>query len=351
MNETPLLLADMVDRLFTDHVTPSLLASVEAGQWPQSLWSLVEEQGLTRPLVPEERGGMAATWHDAYVILRAVGRHCVPLPLPETIAASWLLALAGLEPPDGPATLAVVGPASPLTIAGSAQDRRLIGVLRHVPWGRAVETIVTLIREGDGTLVVKIPRREAAVRPGINLAGEFRDTLSFNDHPVEISPIPLAWDSNNIETIGALLRSAQMGGALSDLVERSAGYAQERQQFGRPISKYQAIQHHLAVLAAEAAAAEVAAEAAFLAADQGDPSFPIAVAKVRAGQAVAHAVGLAHQIHGAIGFTMEHPLQWRTRRLLSWRTEFGGDRQWAVFIGERVLEWGADGFWPRLTTL
>ena len=66
MNETQQILNDMVGRLLADHVTEALLAEAEKGHWPQALWRLVEDQGLTQPLVPVPRGGMGFSWHDAF---------------------------------------------------------------------------------------------------------------------------------------------------------------------------------------------------------------------------------------------------------------------------------------------
>lgn len=97
MNETAPILAQMVDRLFADHVDMALLASANEGRWSQELWTLVEDQGLPGSLIPEGQGGMGVSFHDAFVIVSAAGRHRAPVPLPETMAASWLLAMAGTQ--------------------------------------------------------------------------------------------------------------------------------------------------------------------------------------------------------------------------------------------------------------
>ena len=347
MNETQQILDDMVGRLLVDHVTESLLAETEQGYWPKSLWRIVEEQGLTLPLVPAHCGGMRFSWHDAYRIIRACGGHCVPMPLPETIAASWLLAEVGLAVPAGPLTLAS-DQTGQLKLAHTDEEWRLTGCIARVPWGRIAGSVVLAVKDGQEILVVRAPREHCIVKPGTNLAGEWRDDLIFNDEPVEVARCDRIFSFDLVGVLGAMLRSAQIAGACTAVLARTRTYANDRHQFGRAIGKQQAVQHNLAVLAAESAAAEVAAEAAFLAADRGDPSFLAAAAKVRAGLTVSRVVGLAHQVHGAIGFTLEYPLQWTTRRLMSWRTEFAGDRQWAVSFGRRILELGADGFWPYL---
>jgi len=126
-------------------------------------------------------------------------------------------------------------------------------------------------------------------------------------------------------------------------------YATERKQFGRPIGNFQAIQHNLAILAGHVAAAGSAAEWAFRAADRGEPAFEVAVAKVRAGEAAGIGAGIAHQAHGAIGFTYEHSLHHATRRLWAWREEFGNETHWATQLGHMVAARGADALWPFIT--
>lgn len=349
MSETTAILAEMVDRLLADHVDQRLLDAAEDGCWAKDLWALVESQGLTLTLVPEAQGGIGATFADAFAIVRACGRHRAPLPLPETIAAGFLLASVGLDVPAGPLGLAGAQPRDRLRLERNGAGWLLSGSVRRVPWGRLASAIVLPVTYDDEILIVRAPRMGCTVENGSNLAGEFRDTILYSDHPVDAAPWQRDVSNDPAAVVGAMIRSGQMAGALSDILGRSVTYANDRQQFGRPIAKQQIIQQNLAVLATEAAAVEVAAEVAFLAADQRDAEFLIAVAKVRSGIAVPQAVAIAHQVHGAIGFTLEHPLHWSTRRLMSWRTEFGSDRHWAVILGRQVLDLGASGFWPKVT--
>ena len=141
-----------------------------------------------------------------------------------------------------------------------------------------------------------------------------------------------------------------MAGAIESLLQQCVRYSTERRQFGRPIGNFQAIQHNLAVLAGHAAAASIAAERAFAAADSGNLAFHVAAAKIRAGEAAGIAAGLAHAVHGAIGFTYEHSLHFATRRLWSWRAEFGGESHWSAELGRHVTARGADLLWPDLTS-
>jgi len=222
-----------------------------------------------------------------------------------------------------------------------------------VPWGRRAGYAVFVGPDGRR---VGLVRTDAAadVRPGESIAREPRDRVVFSGaKPVAMGDAALPRDA--VRLYGALVRSAQMAGALDAILAQAVRYAGERVQFGRPIGQFQIIQQELARLAGDVAAAGVAAEAAFAAAaradaDPGfDPTFEVAVAKTRIGEAVDRATSIAHQTHGAIGFTYEHGLHFATRRLWAWRAEYGSDAFWAGELGRMALARGADALWPDLT--
>ena len=137
------------------------------------------------------------------------------------------------------------------------------------------------------------------------------------------------------------------------MLARTVDYAHDRVQFGKAIGSFQVIQQQLAVFGSEAAAVACAARAAFRSAARakagGDAHFEIAAAKLRANLAVETATAVAHQVHGAIGFTREHDLRHYTQRLLAWRSEFGSDRHWSEALGQAVISRGVDTFWADLT--
>jgi len=151
------------------------------------------------------------------------------------------------------------------------------------------------------------------------------------------------------ELFCTMLLAAKMAGALQAALDLSIEYTRQRQQFGKPLASFQAIQQQLAVFAEETAAANMAAAAAFRAADRGDAWFEIACAKLRANQAARISTGIAHQVHGAMGFTAEYRLQHLTRRLWKWGSEHGNERYWADRIGARVAARGPENFWPDMT--
>jgi len=338
MSETARLFAETAERLFAEEATRAVKEAAESGTYPEKLWRVADAAGLLGALVPEDAGGAGANWAEAHAIVRAAGAHGVPAPVGETILAAGLLAACGIAIPDGPLTVL------PGAMEISAQG--VSGMMRRVPWGRVAKAGIAV--SGGRLLLVDIA--EARVTPGVNLAREPRDDLALDGARVmAAAALPAHWSGDVLFQAGATLRAAQMAGAIGRVLEMTVRYAGERVQFGRPIARFQAVQQSLAMLAGEAAAAARAAEAAFAALDSGPGPHEAAVAKIRAGEAAGKAAAIAHQVHGAIGFTYEHDLHFLTKRLWSWRSEFGSESEWAVLLGRAFAGARGEALWPALT--
>jgi acyl-CoA dehydrogenase len=350
MSEISTLLAETCARLFADLVTADSLRAAETGAWPGDLWSALEENGLTRALVPEADGGAGVTWQDAAPILHAAGYHGAPVPLAETIVAGWLLAQAGQTVPEGAIALAAGDGA--LTLSGSAG---VSGRLDRVPWGQAAAHVLAVAEQDGQPKLVLLGQESATAEADMNIGRDPRDGMTFDGAvPVAVADLPAGMDADVLLVYGALARSVQMAGAAAAVLDHCVRYAGEREQFGRPLAKFQAIQHQIAGLATEAAAAQIAAQTACRAADRIDPAggldFEVATAKIRTGEAAGKAAAIGHQVHGAIGFTDEHRLHYLTRRLWAWRSEFGAETYWAERLGRAVAARGADRLWPDITS-
>lgn len=344
-------LADSVGRLFRDALerSPSGTAALSPSGFAESLWSQVQELGLPALLVREELGGVGASWEEACAVLEAAGRFNVPLPLGEAMLAARLTLDAGLDPPPGL-----------LSVAADCRGRlwrdgdgwRFKGRLNAVPWGRHCAAVVTCLEHQGSPHVLLLPRAEATLRTGHNLAEEPRDDLIYeaDAQGVALQAAPCtAPEAAQLLEYCALLRVAQISGALQAALARSVEYAQQRRQFGKAIGQFQAVQQQLAQMGCEVAAASCAAHAAGRAAGAGDAGFAIAAAKLRANQAIGLVSACAHQVHGAIGFTAEYALRHSTQRLWSWRSEYGNDRYWGERLGRLVAARGAEHFWSDLT--
>jgi len=347
MNEAQKILDESVSRLFADTINRDFLTRIEATAWDEPCWSRYREQGLCEVLVSDAHGGMGGNWCDCFIIARACGRYAVPLPIPEQMLAAYLQQHAGLVPLDGVAgILPQVVPS-----AGLAGDRGSFTAAR-VPWGRRADFFVGISDAGE---IILLDRTNTTLAPDANLAREPRDTITFNATPL-LAQSRLALPVDCIRWLGALLRSAQIAGAAAACLELSVRYTSEREQFGRALSQFQAIQQHLAELAGAMASVDTIAMAACMTLDlRGinepgrDAKFEIAAAKCRASEAVEPITRISHQVHGAIGFTYEYDLQFLTRRLWSWRAEFGANGEWGEYLGQIAMREGGDHLWRYLT--
>jgi acyl-CoA dehydrogenase len=337
------IIVDTATRIFRDLSLPATINDAENGVWPKTLWEALEESGLPVAWVPDELGGAGAAMADGFAVLRAAGRFAVPAPLAETLMAGWLLARAGIEVPAGPMTIAPVHADGHIALGA---DGRLAGRARRVPFARDAVHLALLAHRGDEPVVALVAAAGLTIAHDKSVAGEPRDTVSF-DGAVAEAVAPAAVDTDMIQCLGAAVRLQQMAGALEKILEQSVEWALDRSQFGRPIAKFQAVQHNLAVLAGEVAAAGAAADLAAEACAGHDPDpAAVAIAKVRGGEAAGAGAAIAHQVHGAMGFTYEHTLHHATRRLWSWREEFGNETAWATRLGRIVAAQGADRLWP-----
>jgi len=344
-------LADSAERLFAAHVNKDVLRSAEQGVFPETLWRAVTEAGFTAALLPEEAGGFGASTADATGILRIAASHAAPIPLAETMLGGWLLARASLPIPSGVLTLAPVRLEDKLALVSVGGRWRLSGNATRIPWARDAAAITVLASADDGPRFVLLRAGAFSVTHDVNLAREPRDTISIDAEidSAAMASAPRGFGPAQLRAAGAAIRTAQIAGALSRALELSVQYAQTRVQFGRPIGKFQAIQQYLAMLAEHAAASVAAADTATQALQGSLPPLFVAAAKARAGEGASVAAGLAHQVHGAIGFTQEYELHHLTRRLWSWRDEFGNESEWYGLVGRAVFAAGPDGLWAALT--
>jgi acyl-CoA dehydrogenase len=352
MNETQTLLAETCARLFGDLVTSDLLRAAEAGAWPADLWAALEENGLTHALVPEDQGGAGLGWQDVYPILHAAGYHAAPVPLAETIVAGWLMAEAGMAVPEG--VITVVPEQYSLNLVGGSGTWRVSGEFDSVPWGNIAGHLLAVAQRDRDRYFVLIDAGSVSSRIDKNIGRDPRDTVRILDAtPVSVAEVPNGLILEAIRGFCALARSVQMAGAIAAVLDLCVQYAGDRVQFGRPLAKFQAIQHQLAILATEAAAAQIAAQFACQAVDEMPaPSLAIhqiATAKIRTGEAAGKAAAIGHQVHGAIGFTEEYQLHYLTRRLWSWRSEFGAEPHWARQLGTFIATHGAEKIWHWIT--
>ncbi len=309
------LILDTASRIFSDNCDKSLLDFCERGGIPQDLWLLLKKNGFNQ-LGMDESGTSIS---DLYEFLIECGRYAVPMPISEILLMNlWF------------------GDVGEISGIGELRDKKVF----NVPHGSGISRVGVVAKEQK---TVSLITDVEILESDYNLAGESRDVLDFRvGGEVSLATDPFAQM--------ALTRVCLMAGCMQTVLDLGVQFASEREQFGRSISKFQAIQHNLAIVACEVAASRRAAEAAIDA--WGDDRFvlEVAAAKSRVGEAAGLVAEQVHQIHGAMGFTQEHRLHHYTKRLWAWRDEWGNEFYWQSFLGEGVSKLGADSVWSFIAT-
>ncbi len=334
-------------KLFAAHSRWEDVGEAEATGWAQQLWNALEQSGFSDVPVPEELGGAGGSVADAVQLLRAAGAHGAPVPLAEAgLVGGWLLASAGLALPNGVRTVLPPAVMRQLSLDGD----RLFGTAPAVAWGHRAEHVIGLV---DGVVVLApgpaAPTGGPAVSRGANLADEPRDTVVFDGVPVTArADAPDGVTEQTLWERTALGRAALMAGAISAVAAMTLRYSGEREQFGRPIGQFQAVQAHLVTIHQQATVVASAIDGAVDAVELGRGGFEIACAKMLADRAAELVTAAAHQTHGAIGMTKEYPLHYLTRRLWAWRDEAGGHHRWADRLGAALVAAGPDALYPAI---
>jgi len=307
---------EALQKLLDDCCTPATVRAIEAGGSPDSLWRAIEASGFLDLMVSEDAGGAGLALPELYPLILELGRHAVPLPVAPTIVArAWLgpsavpgrvgLAPAPIQQGDGGWTCPMV------------------------PAGRWVDQVLA----GDGRSPWLLPAAQAERR----LSGVHGSGMAS----LHWSELPAAWSdavaADQILPTAALLKAAELCGAMHKVLEMTLTYCNDRVQFGRPIGKFQAVQHQLSVMAEHIAAASVATEGAFASGSCAPSRLSAALAKARASEAAPLVAATAHALHGAIGVTDEYDLHLYTRLLHEGRMACGSELYWQRVVGEDFL--------------
>lgn len=354
MSDSDNIVAETATRIFADLADPQTINAAKDTAWKAPLWSALEEAGLTLAWVPDDLGGAGASLADGFEVINVAGRSAAPVPIAETLLAGWLLSQARLASPSGMMTLAPMRPKDRITLNA---DGTLSGRARAVPYARDASHIAVLAHDAKGAAIALVETKAARIAESRGIAGEMVYEVTFDKaRPSNVADAPKGFGQDTLMLMGATVRSLATAGALEAILAISVKYAGERVAFEKTISKFQAVQHNLARLAGESAAASAAAtsaaDAIANAASLATPGIYLeaAAARIRSAEAATEGSAIAHQVHGAIGYTREHILHRFTRSLLTWRDDFGNESQWAVELGNRVAAAGADELWPLVAS-
>lgn len=317
----------------------------------ETAWPTVVELGWPLVAIDEARGGAGGAFDDLAAIITAIGRHTAAVPLLEQSLATWVLTEAGEQPPEDLVTVAVE---EGLTASGDGPQVTVSGTLPAVPWLTAASRLIAPATLADDTEVLVVLDVAA---PGLervdeaNLAGEPRSQVTCAE--VAATVLTDAPGPELLRARGSLLATVALVGAMETAYELTRTHVKTREQFGRPLARFQVVSSALAEMSSEVSLARSAVDAAVeaYAADGDALELAIATARVLTVEATTAVNHHAHHLHGAMGITREYPLHKATRRVWSWRDEWGSERAWRRALGDRALSLGPEALWDEVTLL
>lgn len=313
------LFSDALRQLLDDQCTPETVRQIEASLEGAALWAQIDSSGFADALVSEAHGGAGLSLREVLGVMALCGRYTVPVPLAETMLARSVLACAG-----------VVGvPKGSITLAQGQRMSDGSLLCRGVQLGRVADAV--LVSDDQHTWLLSTHNAQRTLASFVLDADVYWSTQQVTAG----LQLPKHQD---IRLLLACINAAQLSGALLAVFNKTLQYANDRVQFGKPIGKFQAIQHQLSVMAEHSFAAHMAAQMG-CASDTAVPDrVRVAVAKARTSEAALEVAGLSHSIHGAIGFTHEFDLQLFSRRLHAWRQAGGAESYWHSVLGSELVD-------------
>lgn len=332
-------------RLLENEIELTGIVDRPKGSWDSKIWQKMTELGMTSIAAEyaEEGFDLAAD------VLVEIGRSSASVPfLEHDLLAGWVLSQGGIDPADGNLLTAVpLEDNDKLSIRRRGGSWHINGRAERVPYGRVADEIVVVFSLDGYNWAGRFPSENVRVIEEYNLADEMRDTLDFDDLVLpgtSVLRLPNNLTAERLKARGALGRCFQALGAMERAFTMTHEYARARIQFGRSLSDFQVIQGYLSEIAGEIAASKAICHVAL----KADSLEEIAAARIRVGGASQIVAERSHQIHGAIGFTQEYPLHLATRRLWSWREEFGNEKYWEEYLSSIISEAGPDALWALI---
>lgn len=347
-DDTSEALSDAAHRVLSASVSSRRTVQAEAEGIDWNAWHVLVDLGLT------SSDAAQLGLREQAAVLRAIGYGAALVPYAESeCIARWFANAAGIETRPDEVLSIMIADRARAELDADHSSGFLLPEGAHVKWSGHADRVLVAFSEGDEHYVSAVERAELEFERTRNLAGEPYDTCTSARVPMSfIRAVAPCHGARAVSTRGAFCRIAEMCGAVQRVNELTLQYAADRRQFGRPISQYQVIQSYLAEMAAEESAATAMFEVAIdaLTDDPEEGCIELAAARVRMGQTAQLICRLAHQIHGAIGFTQEYPLHLWTRRLWAWREEYGNEIEWARRLGESMISLGPSTYWERITS-
>jgi alkylation response protein AidB-like acyl-CoA dehydrogenase len=340
------MLREMVRGVCAEHCSIEVVRAMEDDPtgYPANFWKQLGELDLLGLTIPEEYGGSAMSMLDAAVVYEEFGRALVPTPhfvssilgagallcagsddqkkqwLPGIVSGDAILTPAWLEPSNG---FGPKGVRMQVELDGDAYV--LNGVKRHVLYASSATRLLVLVRTGGGEqdidlLLVDPNAPGVELTQHMSISSDTQYRVDFTDVRVPVSDrigaAGSGWNTwNEVMHDGIILAAAQATGGAAQALDMTCEFANERHQFDKPLSSFQAISHYLVDAGTALAGGTTVVYEAAWARSQGKPIDRLApMAKLFACQTYRDLTAMALQVYGGVGFTVEYDIQLYFRR-------------------------------------
>ena len=353
LSEEQEMLKKAAREFLADKCPKTVVKEIEESEkgYSAELWQEMAQLGWMGLAFPEKYGGGDMSFLDLSVLLEEMGRACLPGPFFSTVVLGGLPILdIGSEEQKQEClpkitkgvqifTLALTEPgyqkydAASITVNAALDNSDYIinGTKLFVPDAHIADCLLCVAKTERGITIFLVDTKSPGISQTIlkTLANDKLCEVVFDQVRVPkgniLGQLNQGW--NEVQKIverAALAKCCEIVGNIQRVLEMTIDYAKERKQFDRPIGSFQIIQHYCADMATDVDGARLATYQATWMLSEGLPcTKEIAIAKAWVGEASQRVIALAHQIHGAIGVTMDHDLQFYTRRAKAGESTFG----------------------------
>ncbi len=332
------------------------MAEDEQG-YTSGLWGKMAELGWMGLALPEEYDGMGMSFLDLAVLLEEMGRACLPGPFFSTVVLGGLTILeAGNEEQkkeflpkiaagEAILTMALTEPSAsydPASITVKAvpdkDDYVISGTKLFVENAHIADYLICVTRtkdgagkDGDGITLFLVDGKSPGIATTLlkTIAGDKQCEVAFDNVRVPQKNMLGERDKGwpvvaKILQKATVAKCAEMIGGAQAALDMSVAYAKERIQFGRPIGSFQAIQHHCANMVTDVDGSRFITYQAAWKVSEGLPAvMEVSMAKAWVSEAYRRVTQLGHQIHGGIGFCMDHDMPLYFKRAKAAEPTFG----------------------------
>ena len=369
LNEVQQMLKNSAQEFLSQECPLTLVRAMEEDSrgYTDELWSQIAAVGWTGLVFPEQYGGTGGSFLDLAVLLEEMGHALLPGPFFSTVVLGGLTVLdAGTEVQKADIvpricsaqlmmTMALTEPSATYepwgieTVAHTQGDNYVInGTKLFVSDANAADLILVVARTSENTdpsqgitvFMVPAGSQGLSISPLNTISSDRQFEVSLDGVIVPaasaLGPVDEGWPVVQRALQRAIAgKCVEMLGGAAAVLDMTVEYVKQRTQFGRPIGSFQAVQHHCADMATDVEGSRnIVYQAAWRVSEGGPAEREVSLAKAWVSSAYQRVCALAHQCHGAIGFTKEHDLQLYTRRAKALELTYGD----ANFHKELVLQ-------------